>query len=89
MLSDQPHLLSSNSVSLDKHSKGLQKLLGYTEEQLARFVRKAPRCAAHGPTVHVYMCKLCPLVLEVDNNHWSGACSSLLAYCAAAGIPVL
>lgn len=43
-LSSQPHLLASAMASLDTNSEGLQKLLGCTQQQLQRFVRKVPRC---------------------------------------------
>ena len=35
--------------SLDTNSKGLQKLLGCTQQQLQRFVRKVPRCVVPAP----------------------------------------
>lgn len=44
-LSGSPHLLSSSTTATDSNSKALQQLLGCSEQQLERIVRKAPRCA--------------------------------------------
>lgn len=44
-LSDQPHLLSSKSSVLDSNGQTLQQLLGCSDKEMQRVVRKAPRCA--------------------------------------------
>jgi len=46
LLSEQPHLLSSKFSSVDSNSRGIQELLGCTDKEMERVVRKAPRLVA-------------------------------------------